>query len=353
MKKLLLFLSVVGFIFAQNGKISGVVFADYFYNVLRDPSIATIPNAINNGSKDFNGFQLRRLYFTYDYEINENFSSRFRLDTDPSTKSSNNRYSVYLRDAYLRWKNIFPNHNLTFGIQPCPTVESYNRYWANEHLSPAFLITRNIFGSRDLGVALNGTLIKENGLSYTFMFSNNNGTAPETDRYKRYYFMLQFNPSDNFIANAMFDVATKARITSSLNPSEKLQNNDLTFSFFSFLKEKNKYTAGVEGFLRATQNGVLYNNKYENRIAYGFAFIGEYFLTNEASLAARVDYFEPNSHSSSKGDTRLWTVLALNYRLNEKVLIAPNIVFESYEKLPTGQTFDPSLTVRFTLVYQF
>lgn len=353
MKKLFFILFAVSFLFAQSGKISGVVFADYFYNVLRDPSISTIPNALNGGDKDFNGFQFRRLYFTYDYDINESFTSRFRLDTDPTTRATNNRYSVYIRDAYLRWKNIFPNHNLTFGIQPSPTIETFNKYWANEHLSPAFLIVRNIFGARDIGVSLNGALTQDKALSYTFMFANNSGTTPETDRYKRYYFMLQYNPAENFIANAMFDIATKPRITSSVNPKDRLQNNDLTFTFFTFLKEKNKYTAGIEGFMRATQNGVLYNNKYENRIAYGFALIGEYFLTNEASLAARVDYFEPNSHSSSKGDTRLWTIVAMNYRLNEKVLIAPNIIFENYEKLPSGKTFDPSLTFRFTLFYQF
>src|SRR5258708_1048095 len=45
------------------GKFSGEMYFDYFYNIQqRDTS-----------KKDLNGFQFRRIYFTYDYAIASNF----------------------------------------------------------------------------------------------------------------------------------------------------------------------------------------------------------------------------------------------------------------------------------------
>ena len=60
-------------------KFSGLMFGDLFYNA----------DAINPSKKDINGWQFRRIYITTDYNINEDFSSRFRLDVDQSALSSN------------------------------------------------------------------------------------------------------------------------------------------------------------------------------------------------------------------------------------------------------------------------
>ncbi|MGQ9618287.1 MAG: hypothetical protein ACUVUG_04905 [Candidatus Aminicenantia bacterium] len=58
-----------GVIFAQ-GKFSGYMFGDYYYILKHN----------NSDLKDQNGFWLRRIYFTYDYKISDEWSTRFRLE---------------------------------------------------------------------------------------------------------------------------------------------------------------------------------------------------------------------------------------------------------------------------------
>ena len=91
--------SLFSSVFAQDdagGKISGYMFGDYFYNAARDTSITSLPNVANGGAKDLRGFQLRRIYFTYDYDISEIFSTRFRLEADQSSNTGSNKILSFL-----------------------------------------------------------------------------------------------------------------------------------------------------------------------------------------------------------------------------------------------------------------
>ena len=66
------------------GKFSGYMFGDYYYNVQQRDTT----------KKDLNGFQFRRIYFTYDYAISPKFDSRFRLEADQAALSSNGRLII-------------------------------------------------------------------------------------------------------------------------------------------------------------------------------------------------------------------------------------------------------------------
>ena len=68
---------------SAQGKFSGYMFGDYFYNIARDTSFrhAGVPGAAVGGQKDLQAFQFRRIYFTYDNDISETFTSRFRLES--------------------------------------------------------------------------------------------------------------------------------------------------------------------------------------------------------------------------------------------------------------------------------
>ena len=79
----------------SGGKFSGYMFGDYFYNVMRDSSISDIPNTALSGAKDLNGFQFRRIYFTYDYKISDKFSTRFRLESQTQVGVDNTLFVVF------------------------------------------------------------------------------------------------------------------------------------------------------------------------------------------------------------------------------------------------------------------
>ncbi|HEX7357889.1 MAG TPA: hypothetical protein VF270_09295, partial [Ignavibacteriaceae bacterium] len=118
--------------FAQElsiGKFSGQVFADYFYNISRDANFSNFDNTALEGSKDFNGFVLRRAALNYDQNISEKFSARFRLEADSKSNTSNSKIGVFVKDASLKWKNIFSGSDLILGIQPTPSFEVSEKYW--------------------------------------------------------------------------------------------------------------------------------------------------------------------------------------------------------------------------------
>ena len=100
------------------GKFSGLVFGDYFYNVAKDTGFSRLSRTVVPGSKDFQAFQIRRIYFTYDNDISEKFTARFRLEGNmiasengssatASRVSGSSLSQLYIKDAYMKWKNIF------------------------------------------------------------------------------------------------------------------------------------------------------------------------------------------------------------------------------------------------------
>src|SRR5262245_18245565 len=104
-------------------KFSGYTCDDYFYNAPSNDDTDMIPNRVINGPQDFNGFIMQRTYFTFDDQISDKFSARFRLEADQASFNTDLKISVFVKDAWLRWKDLYTNGDLWFGIQPTPAYE--------------------------------------------------------------------------------------------------------------------------------------------------------------------------------------------------------------------------------------
>ena len=116
--------------FAQEkGRLSGLAYFDYSYNVARDTAIGSFSNKALSGNESFQAFQFRRIYFTYDYDVASDFTSRFRLEADEASLVSNGKTAVFVKDAFLRWKNVFGANDLIFGVQPTPAYEISEAVW--------------------------------------------------------------------------------------------------------------------------------------------------------------------------------------------------------------------------------
>lgn len=340
----------------NKGRISGYMFGDYFYNVSRDTGISSLSNVVNGGKKDLNGLQLRRIYFTYDYDISESFVTRFRLEADQVSNTNDGKIGVFVKDAYLLWKNIFKGSDFIFGIQPTPAFEVSEGIWGNRFLEKTILDLRGIVSSRDLAASLKGKIDGEGIFKYWLMIGNGSGNKPETDKYKRFYVHLQFSPIKQFSATLYADLKARPNIedpTSTTNPPAKIANNDLTYALFFGYKEKDAYTIGVEGFLNTRQNGMISNGILRDRTGLGLSVFGSYYFSKEISAVGRFDYYDPNTDSESEGDSRNWFIFSVNYKLDEKVIISPNVLIETYESIPDGNNIDASITPRITFFYTF
>ena len=346
------------FLLAQEnsgGKISGYMFGDYFYNAARDTGISSLSNVVNGGKKDLNGFQFRRIYFTYDYTISEKFSSRFRLEADQTANTSDGKVGVFVKDAYLKWKDIFKGSDFIFGFQPTPAFEVSEGIWGNRFLEKTTMDLRGTVSSRDLAVSLKGKIDEQGMFKYWVMIGDGSGNRPETDKYKRFYGHVQFTPVKQFTATLYADLKARPNINdpvSTSNPPETIANNDLTYALFLGYTEKDAYAFGLEGFMNQRQNGLVSGGEIKNRTGFGLSVFGSYNFSNEWAVVGRFDNYDPNTDSDFNGDSRNWFLFSLNYKPVDKVTISPNVIIETYESI-NGRSIDASITPRITFYYSF
>ncbi len=369
MKRLFLLLAVAAIagsstVLAQ-GKFSGLMFGDYFYNVARDTSFngAGQKNAAVGGQKDLQGFQFRRIYLTYDNDISEKFAARFRLEADQAALSSNGKISTYVKDAWLRWKNIFSGSDLYFGIQPTSAFEISEAAWGYRSLEKTIMDLRGVEPARELGVALRGKLV-ENLVNYWVTVSNNstsssvpNGTSAYNDKYKRYSLQFQVMPTKEFQFTVYGSLLARPSVndpTSTSTPPATVGNNFTTLALFAGYKT-DLFNVGFEGFMSTLANSIPNSDTtgLASANTLGFTVFGTVNLSQDFVAIARYDYFDPVSDSRYKGDQRSYVIAGLAYKPDKNVQVIPNIQYETYQSVPNGRTIDPSVTARVTFYYTF
>ena len=342
----------------SEGTFSGHMFGDYFYNINRDTSILSIPYSALSGSKDLNGFQIRKIYFTYDADISKEFTTRFRLDAEPETKLPNGKMGVALKDAYLRWKNIFSGSDFYFGLQPTPAFYTAVDFWGYRLLEEAPLDLRNIVPSRDIAVSLKGKLDEKGIFNYWVQLGNGTGNA-EFDKYKRIYAHLHLVPSESFKIILYGDIKFRPKINYQISDlySGKLNNNFYTTDLFLGYSVKNSLRIGVEGFIQRISNGYYIvsgtNTIYKTKNTFGFSVFQVYGISSLFEIIGRYDYFDDNLSAGLTGDSRNYFIFGLSYKPNPDVSITPNLLIETYERSLFNQYYKSSVTARVTFYYSY
>lgn len=340
------------------GKFSGHMFGDYFYNISRDTSILSIQNKVLNGSKDLNGFQVRKIYFTYDTDISNQFSTRFRLDAEPETELPNGKMGVSVKDAYLRWKNIFAGSDLYFGLQPTPAFYTIADFWEYRLLEKTPLDVRNIVPSRDIAVSLKGKMDDNGVFNYWFLVGNGSGNT-NIDKYKRVYAHLHLIPSKSFKIILYGDVKFQPLINFQANNGniEKLNNNIYTTDLFIGYALENILRIGIESYIQKTNHGYYFytepNTILKTKNTFGLSVYEVYNLHPMFDIIGRYDYFDNNMNIETKGDSRNYFLFGVSYKPHADVSITPNLLVETYEKSQSGQYYEPSVTARITFFYSY
>ncbi len=358
MKKIFLLLTVT-YMFSLNlsfaqGKLSGLMFGDYFYNVSRDASLSTVKNVANKGAQDFQAFQFRRIYLTYDNKISTDFKTRVRFEMSNNVVAGNGKFTANVKDAYLQWK-AFKNQTIVFGLQPSPSFSISEKYWGYRSLEKTIMDLRKIESSRDLGIGLKGKLDKKGVFSYWILIGNGNSNKPETDKYKRFYVHLKILPFKNFAITINGDYSPRGEIK---NPFSAFTNNSVsngvyTSSLFIGYRSGKKYSFGVETFIQSRQNGFNDGTALQNKNSFGISVFGNLALADKIQLVGRYDYFDPNTHNLSNGDSRNYILAGLDFKVHKQVSIMPNIQIETYETPLSGSSIEASVTGRVTFYYKF
>lgn len=321
-------------------KFSGLMFGDLFYN----------SDAINSANKNLNGWQFRRIYITTDYTINDDFSTRFRLDADQVALSTNNKIIPIVKDAWLKWKNIFSGSNLVVGISPTPAYEISEEVWEYRSLEKTIMDYYGIAPSRDLGIDLKGK-IDENGIvNYWVKIGNNSGNSPESNKYKRYYASFQIKPNDNFLITLYGDFASYPKRIDPFDGQLK-DNSAIVAAGFMNYREGSLFSLGVEAFIRSQQHNYSASGSAAalgSQSGFGISAWGKVALSDIIGLVARYDSFDPNTNSTANSDRQGLFIGAVDFKVASHVNVMPGI------EIHTLQGADNSdVTPRVTFFWEF
>jgi len=181
--------------FKPSGKLWGYAFADYYYKAHADSLNRGGANQYTNVQQGSNAFQIRRIYLGYNYDIHPKFSAEFLLAAEDNSVTrtlqptgdllTDNKLSVYIKLANLRWKNIWKGTDLVVGQMATPAYTLLAEpIWGYRSIERTITDIRRV-PSFDLGAALQGKFDPAKGnYGYDVMVSNGTGARPENDKFK-------------------------------------------------------------------------------------------------------------------------------------------------------------------------
>lgn len=327
------------------GKVSGIVFGDYYGNLAGDPRHAYDGSGADSGkanidnsgkpiTRDLNGFQIRRIYFQLDNDLSIRVSTRFRLEADGKSLASDGKLGVAVKGAYLQVRRVYPRGDLFFGVIPTPTFDGVEEFWGYRSVEKTLTDFRGLGGSTDLGAALRGSFDPGRRFGYAVMVGNGAGQKPEDNRYKRLYFSLPVRLGDlRLEPYADYESAAGGR-------------DRATYKLF----------AGYE--LRRAAIGVELLDRVNHRPAGNQEPIGASLFVRGAPLEqlaafARVDLYRPDRRAANRVDSQLW-IAGLDWQPFKDVHFMPNV--EATQFQTRGTAVAPAhhdLQARLTVSYRF
>ena len=318
------------------GRISGLMYGEYFYNIKAADSV-----------KDVNGFQFRRIYFTYDQQIAESFDVRFRLEANEITLTTKNLFSVFVKDAYIRWNEIFTGSSALFGISPTPGVEMSEKFWAYRSLERTILDLNRLSSSRDFGIDLRGRLDGDGKYNYWVKLGNSSGSETEFDKYKRFYTGFWFQPVKNLDVMAFGQFTARPKKTDAVDNSAK-NNNAILLDAVVHYQQGSTFSIGLEGFGQNTANNYrkTTGEPYVDQIAVGLSAYGWVEFAQKLRFVGRYDYLDMNT--DAEGARSDYVVVGIDFAALKNLHVLPNVTYRGYR----GASPDV-MQARMTLHYDF
>ncbi len=320
-------------------RFSGETYLDYYYNI-----------QMNDASKkDLQGFQFRRIYFTYDHTISPSFDARVRFEADQKELTTPSaKITTFMKEAFLKWKGVFEGSDFIAGLSPTPTWDIAEVAWGYRSLEKTIMDLRGIAPRTDLGVDLRGKLAGDGTANYWLKIGNNSGQSIETNKFKRYYGLLHFKPSSQFQATVYADLDAEAKVYDSFDGTYK-DNNSFTFAGFLGYREEGKYSFGLEGFYHPTQNNFRSTplTALETQNGYGVSAWAWGMVADQVRLVGRFDIYDSNTGLSN--NTVYFGLGAIDFMPTPDVHIMPNVWIQPYAA--TGSTTD--VVARLTFGYYY
>ncbi|MEN9697709.1 MAG: hypothetical protein RLZ56_1130 [Bacteroidota bacterium] len=391
------------------GRLWGVFYADYYLKSKADSNARGNANQYTGIPQDRNAFQFRRIYLGYDYNIDNKFSVELLLASEdnfpagnpPSSSTPtgdqlvNNKQSFFIKNANLRWKQIWKGTDLVIGEMATPAFALLSeKVWSYRSLEKTITDIRKT-PSYDLGLALQGFFDPSTkNLGYNIMIGNGSGAKPESDNYKWFYGDVFAYAFEKKLVVDLYADYEKLNWTSTWQHARQMTKIFIGYNSAATVKSGMQphkgTTVGAEFFVNNLKNDLFATQLIGNTIdtlnqkASGMSFfVHTDIIPSKLRFIARADWYTPtnkvnaglykkyiantanyndNTYSgiTNLGDPtykqKLVTV-GIDYTPTKNIHIMPNIWYNSYaSQLPKTSNPMPNnadLVWRLTLSLTF
>ena len=312
------------------GRISGYMFGDWYYNVDGDPthhynaagSDSDKVNIDNSSAqqigKDLNGFQFRRIYFQLDNDLSIKFSTRFRLEADQKSLTSDGKIGVAVRTAYLQVRDLYPRADFYFGLLSTPIWEDLEDFWAYRSIEKVLPDFRGLGVSMDEGAELKGFADSDHRLGYSAMVGNGAGQKPEDNRYKKVMLALPIHVGD-------------LRVEPEVDYENAASGHDrATYQAWAGY-EFRRFALGADVLDRVNHLPVATGNQEP----FGFSVFARGAATPTVAAFARFDLWQPDRRADNRIDSQLW-MAGLDWQPFKDVHVMPNVEGTEYDAKGTA-----------------
>ena len=300
MKKLLMVLSIIGFIFAE-GKISGVTYFDF------------------SATDTKSAFYFKRQYFGYGGEVSDKVSYKILFDVgrtnlgttlDKKGKeiSEDTRLVAFLKKAQVNYESSFGKFN--FGLIGMNTYGVQESNWGYRFIEKSALDKNGFSATADIGVGFSRSLI--DNLNLSLLLVNGEGFKnPQGDEYYKIAFNTTYgesnlNKNDGYNAGVVY--TTEASDT---DPTT------MASVFGGF--------AGM-GLRLGGEYDMLTKGSVESNI---ISVSANYTVRDNIDIFARYDMVDDNDNTDKNGKNYLITGIVL--ACDGGISVAPNLRMVNYE----------------------
>lgn len=356
--------------FKPSGKISGYAFGDYAYKLHADSALRG-KQQYSGLPKNYNSFNLRRVYLGYDYQFSPNISSQLLLahesgyEANPGSTNAlpDGNRSIYLKAMNLRFKNIIPRATIVVGQQSTPTFATLSEgIWGYRSIEKTIADMRGISSSTDLGLGIFGKIGKNENVGYDILVGNSNGAKLENNKYKKIYTSLYLLLLDKKV---VIQGNYEHDRTSATPVKQDIDNFKAYVAYHT-----SSTTLAVEAFTQLKTNNTQYvealNSPYADVTPSGISFYVTQTVTpDKLRFFARYDIYNPDTKFDSNKEyvtgynttKESFGTIGLDFLPYKNVHIMPNLWYNHYASVLPGATGDLKgdydLEARVTLYFLF
>ena len=303
---------------AAQGKISGLVFADYYYMLSNH----------NPGIEGMNGVWFRRIYITYDRKLTSMFKIRVRFEANSSGDfATKEKIIPYVKDLYLQWSKN--GHSIILGISPTPTFKQFEKFWGYRSVEKTPLDLYKMASSRDTGLAFKGRLAKRK-IYYHLMFANGEGNQSEFNKQKKVLGAVGFYASKNLYIEFYGDYEKGPVSGTDIYTTQGFVGASFKKFSAGILYATQTHQLGEEGNLKLRVASIFARVKIKDSIT----ILGRFDRMMDPLPAGPSISYLPLAPSSPFN----LFIAGIDYRVNKNFNIIPNLEFVSYDDIKENDT---------------